>query len=131
MLAADTNVLVRLVVTDDLGQQRAARRRLDRALADGEHVVLTSVALVELAWVLDAAYGYGREAIGLAIRTLVDTPPFVSPEKAAVLEALDAYAEGPADFSDYLLVARSRSAGAKTVLTFDRALLKHPACEKP
>lgn len=131
MLAADTNVLVRLVVSDDLAQQKAVRRRLDRVLADGEQVVLTTVALAELAWVLDAAYGYGREPIALAIRTLVDTPPFVSPEKSEVMEALQAYATGPAEFSDYLLVALAKNAGAHTVLTFDRRLLRDPACEKP
>ena len=131
MLAADTNVLVRLIVSDDLAQQRAVRKRLDRVLSDGEQVVLTTVALAELAWVLDAAYGYGREPIALAIRSLVDTPPFVSPQKAQVLEALDAYGSGPAEFSDYLLVALGKDAGADKVLTFDRKLLRHPACEKP
>jgi predicted nucleic-acid-binding protein len=131
VLAADTNVLVRLVVPDDLAQQKAVRKRLDRALADGEQVVLTTVALAELAWVLDAAYGYDREPIARAIRALIDTPPFVSPEKSEVMQALEAYATGPANFSDYLLVALATNAGAQRVLTFDRKLLRDPACEKP
>jgi predicted nucleic-acid-binding protein len=131
VLAADTNVLARLVVSDDLAQQKAVRRRLDRALAAGEQVVLTTVVLAELAWVLDAAYGYGRESVALAIRTFVDTPPFFAPEKAQVLEALDAYDTGAAEFSDYLLLALARAAGAERLLTFDRKLLRDPACEKP
>jgi predicted nucleic-acid-binding protein len=131
MFAPDTNVLVRLLVSDDLAQQKAVRKRLDRILAAGDEVVLTTVALAELAWVLDAAYGYDREAIVLARRSLLDTPPFVSPEKGQVLEALDAYTSGPADFSDYLIVALAGSAGAGTLLTFDRELLRHSACKKP
>lgn len=131
MLAVDTNVLVRLVVSDDLRQQRAVRKRLDRALIEGEQVVLTTVALVELAWVLDAAYGYDREHIALAIQTMIETPPFIAPDKVLIVEALQAYTQGPADFPDYLLVAIGRDAGAETILTFDRKLLRHPLCSKP
>src|SRR5258708_40357872 len=102
MLGADTNVLVRLLVSDDLAQQAAVHRRLERANTDGEAVLILPVVLAETAWVLDAVYGYARNQIALAIRTVVNTPPFLSPERSDILRAVEAYEDGTADFTDYL-----------------------------
>lgn len=128
MFAADTNVLVRLVVSDDLEQQAAAARRLKQIRESGENVDVSVVALAELSWVLDAAYGYPRSRIADAIAAIVNTPPLRAVDRAAVLEALERFRTGPADFSDYLIVALSEDA---RVLTFDRKLLKHPRGEQP
>jgi predicted nucleic acid-binding protein len=73
MLAADTNVVVRLLVSDDLVQQSAALERLERARDQGEAVVITPVVLAEVAWVLDAVYGYARDDIAQAVRSVVST----------------------------------------------------------
>lgn len=131
MLAADTNVLVRLLVSDDLAQQAVVRRRLDRANTEGEAVLVTPVALAETAWVLDAVYGYGRKQIFGAVRAVLNTPPFLCPERQDVLRALQLCDAGSADFPDYLILALSESGGATTLLTFDRKLLRHPRCQKP
>lgn len=63
MLAADTNVIVRLLLSDDLAQQRAVHRRLERVLAGGDSVAVSVVVLAELSWVLDSVYQYGRADI--------------------------------------------------------------------
>jgi len=48
-----------------------------------------------------------------------------------VLAALTEYEKGPADFSDYLILEGARAEGCSKLLTFDRRLLKHQACEAP
>jgi predicted nucleic-acid-binding protein len=48
-----------------------------------------------------------------------------------VLAALATYERGPADFSDYLILELGRVEGCTKLLTFDRRLLKNPACEAP
>jgi predicted nucleic-acid-binding protein len=131
MLAADTNVVVRLLVSDDLAQQEAVRKRLERASRSGEAVLISPLVLAEVAWVLDSVYGYSKDQISLAVRAVVSTPPFLCPERAAVLAALDALAAGAADFPDYLILALAQAAGASTLLTFDRRLLKHGSCRRP
>lgn len=131
MLAADTNVLARLLVSDDLAQQKAVRQRLEKATAEGVAVLITPVVLAELAWVLESVYGYERGDIVRAIRAVVDTPPFHAPERGDVLQAADLYSEGSAGFSDYLILSLARSAGAASLLTFDRRLLRHSLCKKP
>lgn len=44
---------------------------------------------------------------------------------------LDEYASGSADFADYLILSLARAEGSKTLLTFDRRLLRTAGCEAP
>jgi predicted nucleic-acid-binding protein len=52
--AADTNVLVRLLVSDDLAQQRAVVARLAAVEGAGDGVLVPSIVLVEMCWVLES-----------------------------------------------------------------------------
>jgi predicted nucleic-acid-binding protein len=131
VLAADTNVVVRVLVGDDPAQQKAALARLRQVVAEGGSVLVGAVVLAEVAWVLSSAYGYTRAQIASALRGLVSTPPFVVPQRAHVLGAIEGYERGPADFSDYLILALAQAEGCTTLLTFDRRLLKSPGCEAP
>ena len=131
MFAADTNVVVRVLVGDDARQQKSALARLHAIRADGDSVVVSHVVLAELSWVLNSAYGYKRSQIVSALRALLSTPPFVVPQRAEVLMAVNEYAKGTADFADYLILSLTRAEGSTTLLTFDRRLLKTPGCEVP
>lgn len=131
MLAVDTNVLVRLLVGDDAQQRRAALKRFQRVLAAGDAVVVSPVVLAELTWVLSGAYGYSRNQIVTALRALIDTPPFVVQERAAVVEAIALFEKGAADFADYLILGLARAEGASALLTFDKRLLKTAGCQLP
>ncbi|MCC6623452.1 MAG: type II toxin-antitoxin system VapC family toxin [Deltaproteobacteria bacterium] len=131
MWAADTNVIVRLLVSDDRKQQRAVVRRLEEASRSGESVLVPDVVLAELSWVLDAAYGYERAQIADAIDLLSTSSPFVLESSEAVREAIRLYREGPADLADYLILCRAERLGATALVTFDRKLARHPFCQAP
>jgi predicted nucleic-acid-binding protein len=131
VFAVDTNVVVRVLVGDDPMQQQAALGRLRKIRADGGGALVSAVVLAEVAWVLSSAYGYDRAQIAAALRGLLATPPFVVTPRPAAIAALAAYEKGPADFSDYLIVELARVEGCTKLLTFDRRLLKNPACESP
>ena len=51
MIGLDTNVLLRLFVEDDVGQNERARRHVRAAIAH-EPCLINSVALAEFAWAL-------------------------------------------------------------------------------
>ncbi|WP_437958271.1 type II toxin-antitoxin system VapC family toxin [Sorangium sp. So ce119] len=131
MFAADTNVIVRVLVGDDARQQKAALSRLRQIRADGGSVFVSVVVIAEVAWVLSSAYAYGRSQIADALRGVLNTPPFFVPQRAEVLTAIDAYARGSADLADHLILSLAQGEGCTTLLTFDRRLLKHPGCEAP
>jgi predicted nucleic-acid-binding protein len=129
--AADTNILVRLLVSDDLAQQRAVEARLAAIEAAGENVLVLSIVLVEMSWVLESVYGYGREDVARAVDAVMNTAPFLLEDRTAIAEALEASRTGKAGFADYVVLATSRAHGAGKLLTFDRKLLRHAGCEKP
>lgn len=131
MRAVDTNVLVRLLVSDDAAQQRRVAKLLESSAARGEPLLVTPIVLAELAWVLAVSYGYPRARIADALDAIIGTPPFVVRPRHEVEVALAWYAAGPADFADYLVLAQAQAEGCTSVLTFDRALLKRPDCERP
>jgi len=130
MIAADTNVLLRLLNQDDNEQQSAlASRWFRRHAADGVYV--DAIVLCELAWVMRARYHKHRREIHAVLRGLLDVEGVVVGESSTVRRALARFAEraggaggagGAGDFADYLLHERAAAAGAAIVGTFDRAL---------
>ena len=96
-------------------------------MAEREPVLIGPVVLAELASTLRRRAP--RAAIAAAIRALTCTAKLF--DEAVMGKALDAYAEGSADFSDYLLAATHEAAGCTATLTFDRQALTHPQLVHP
>ena len=116
MIAVDTNVLVRLLVADDPGQAKRARRLIEK-----HDVIIATTVLLETEWVLRSAYGFDRRLICDAFRRLLGLANVAPEAPAAVSQALDAYESG-LDFADALhLAATPRVEG---FFTFDAKLAR-------
>ena len=122
MIALDTNLLVRLVLHDDEAQARVAERLFIRARRNQTPLFLADVVLCELVWVLKRHSGLSRADIADTLDRLLRTELIVLADAAIAENALAAYRAGKADFADYLIREQSRAAGAKEVVTCDRAL---------
>ncbi len=127
MIAVDTNVLVRLLVSDDIAQASKSRQLFDWASAQGKSIWISDTVLVELAWTLAKAYARERADIVKALRTLSSHATVVLESVSAVRAAIESFAVGPADFADCLLCAKAVSAGCEAVATFDRGMKALPA----
>jgi predicted nucleic-acid-binding protein len=124
----DTNVLVRLLVSDDANQcQRAERAWRTAVTTTGAYVPL--VVLVELVWVLRGAYKFDRATIVGALRRLIGSEGVIVENDATVLDALRQFEQGNADFSDYVILETARRAGALPVRTFDERLARATGAE--
>jgi predicted nucleic-acid-binding protein len=122
MIGVDTNVLIRFIVEDDDQQtQRAAELLLDVENARRGFYV-SHIALAELEWVLSSGYGFARREIHATLRDLLKTLALVFEDVDEVERALDAYAAGKADLSDYLLLEGAWTAGCERFVSFDKAL---------
>jgi predicted nucleic-acid-binding protein len=119
MVTFDTNVVLRIVVRDDPLQCARAEGVWRPALA-GEGVFLTTTVLVEIAWVLRTAFKFDRATIASKLQHLIDSRGVTVENDPVVRYAVERYKRGPADFSDWLILASARSANALPVLTFDR-----------
>ena len=119
MIALDTNVLVRYLVNDDVRQAEAARELLAKLTPERPGFVCREVS-VELAWVLDRAYGFSRHRIATVFEELVATEELRVETADDVIRAADAYRRGGAEFSDQMIAAAARRSGADVLYTFDR-----------
>jgi predicted nucleic-acid-binding protein len=120
MIALDTNVLVRLLTNDDAAQAAAAQRLLEARASAEAPAFVDRIALVELVWVLQRRYGYGRDAIVGALMALLRAPSLRLESPERVVDAARIYRDSGADFADAMLVLGARAAGCDTLATFDR-----------
>ncbi len=119
MLAADTNVLVRLLARDDVKQAAAA----DEATTKGAWV--SHLVLAETVWVLDAVYARSPKQLIAALELLLVHESLVLQDADVVAAALAQFRAKPAlGFSDCLVLEIARKAGHMPLATFDKALAK-------
>ncbi|MGD2115663.1 MAG: type II toxin-antitoxin system VapC family toxin [Acidobacteriota bacterium] len=122
MIGLDTNVLVRYLVEDDPGQSPRAVALIERAVESGERFYVSEIVLCEVVWVLSSAYGYSRERIATALGGVLRARQLVIENPEAARRSLDRYAEGSADFADYLILDHCRTNGCDRVASFDGGL---------
>ncbi len=131
MIALDTNVLVRVLVTDNESQSRSARDLVEQCVARGEALYIGDLVLSELVWVLERAYKLRRSAISDALRTLRGLRHVVFASNARFDRAVERYAAGQGDLADHLLQGQAFDAGAEVVMTFDTTLHQFPEFRAP
>ncbi|HEX2252065.1 MAG TPA: type II toxin-antitoxin system VapC family toxin [Thermoanaerobaculia bacterium] len=122
MIGLDTNVLVRYLVEDDPDQTARAAELIYDALDADDRLFLPEIVLCEVVWVLQSAYRLPRQRIVEVLRDLLRTRQLAVEQPESARRALDRYAEGSADFADYLILDRCRAAGCDRVASFDTGL---------
>lgn len=125
MRAADTNVVIRLIVRDDPRQLALA----SAVLADG--IWISNVVVMETVWVLESVYSFGRSDIGAAMKMVLDLVACVTEDGAAIRAALGLYENTPrVGFEDCLILEIARARGQLPLATFDRALARLDGVER-
>ena len=119
MIALDTNIIVRYLVRDDARQAAAARAIMDELTPERPGFVCREVA-VELAWVLERAYGFPRPRIAEIFHELVGTRELHFEAAHDVIKAAIALRQGGACFADRMIAAAALRSGASGIYTFDR-----------
>jgi predicted nucleic-acid-binding protein len=112
-ITADTNVLVRAVVQDDLHQARQAARILQQA----ELVAVPVPVLCEFVWVLRRGYKKSLSDISGAIRSLMRSANVIM-NRAAVDAGL-AILDAGGDFADGVIAYEGDWLGAEEFVSFD------------
>ncbi len=116
MHGVDTNVVVRYLTGDDVGQ--AARAR---AVIGQFPVFVPRTVVLEVEWVLRSVYEMPQDRVISAIRGLAGLPGVTIEDAEMVATALD-WAEAGMDFADAVHLAAARA--CESFLSFDRRLLK-------
>jgi predicted nucleic-acid-binding protein len=113
MIAVDTNVLVRYLTNDDAVQASKAMA----VLAGSDRILVTHTVLLELAWVLRAAYDLSPETINRSLLQVLGLPNVQIDKAEQIAQALAWYEDGM-DFADALHLALAT--GVERFFTFDQ-----------
>lgn len=125
MRAADTNVVLRLIVRDDAHQAAAAEAFIEAG------AWVSVLALAETVWVLRSTHRLGAADQAAAIEMLLKHKDLVLQDADAVAAALDLFRSRPAlGFSDCLMLQLARKAGHLPLGTFDRGLARLDGAQK-
>ncbi len=116
MIAADTNVVVRLLTGDEPDQSARAH-----ALFRSNEIWIAKTVLLETEWVLRSVYRFSPEETFEALRKLAGLPNVRLEDEAAVVQAIGRAQEGM-DLADSLHLA-SREPGTEFV-SFDERFAK-------
>jgi predicted nucleic-acid-binding protein len=116
VVAADTDVIVRLLTADEPRQTGQARR-----LFESETIFLAKTVLLEAEWVLRRLYRLEHPAVNRALVALLSLPNVRGEDEAVVRQALSWNRDGM-DFADALHLASGRS--AERFATFDLAMIR-------
>jgi predicted nucleic-acid-binding protein len=112
-VTADSNVLIRAAVQDDLHQAR----RAEKTLAEADLIAVPVPVLCEFVWVLRRGYKKSAADVSNAIRLLMRSANVVMnrPAVEAGLSALDA----GGDFADGVIAYEGEWLGAEEFVSFD------------
>lgn len=129
MLGIDTNILLRIFLTDlsegdDTADQFALVR--DAVFGGREPFFVNHVVVVETIWVLRQKLKYSKEIIAGVMTRLLHMSNVTVQDAATVEASLSSFIEYPGDFSDHLIGEINRRNGCRTTLTFDKAASKSP-----
>jgi predicted nucleic-acid-binding protein len=129
MIGLDTNVVVRYLVQDDPAQSARATEIIERRLSESNPGFVSIVAMAEMVWVLERAYGLSDNNIVAAIERTLQADVLVVENEQQVFAAIIALKEGRGSFADALIGALGADAGCSATLTFDRKALRLPEFE--
>ncbi len=124
MIGLDTNVLVRYLTQDDPIQSAKAAAVFERSLSAKNPGFVSIVAMVEMVWVLDRAYGLDAQKIAAVIERMLQASELVVENEQEVFTAMMALKKGHGSFADAMIAELGAKAGCSRTLTFDQRALR-------
>jgi len=129
MIGLETNILIRYLTQDDRVQSAKAIEILERRLTPNNPGFVSIVAMVEIVWVLDRAYGLTSQEIATAVERLLQVEVLTIEHEQEVFTAMVALKQGRGSFADALIAELGARAGCTHTLTFDQKAVRLPGFE--
>lgn len=119
MISIDTNVLVRTIVNDDPIQSLLARNLFETHLPR-KQIRIPLIVLTECVWVLRRSYKFSKTNVIEVLKRLLSLSGLSFEREKQVVNAINSWESGSADFTDYLILAVSKADGCDTTYTFEK-----------
>lgn len=117
LIGVDTNVLVRLFITDDPAQMELSKAFFAEETG-GRKIFINRLVMLEFFWVLRSRYRLPSTRILDVIEQILEQPNIEVDGEALVRAAVDLAREG-AGFADALIAASNRQGNCQHTVTFD------------
>ena len=124
MIGLDTNILLRLFLSDDPIQSEKVATLFARLPEIGPGYI-NCITLMEFAWFLRKRVKLTRSQVAEGISDLLDAEDIVLEDEHVIEETLGAMATGSAEFTDIFIALRNRNSGCDRTLTFDGQAAKN------
>jgi predicted nucleic-acid-binding protein len=124
MIGLDTNILIRYLTQDDPVQSVKATEILERRLTPRNPGFVSIVAMVEIVWVLDRAYGLTAQDIAVVVERLLQVEVLTIENEQEVFTAIVALKRGRGSFAGALITELGARAGCARTLTFDQKAVR-------
>ena len=125
-MAIDTNVVLRIILRDDDGQQDVAKRELAKAGRAGVDILVNDIVLAETICTLVRTYRIDKPVVIGALQAFMQTSGLRFENDANVAHALELFEHSTAGFADCLAVVKNAALGCISTLTFDQGMHKLP-----
>lgn len=123
MIGVDTNVLIRLFVTDEQNQHRRAVTFFAARTPD-EPAFLSLVTVVEFYWVMKRSYRRSHDEVLAMLARIVTSEDAAVESAEEVLASIESSRMDGADFSDVLIARSAELRGCSHTVTFDKPAAK-------
>ena len=119
MIGLDTNVVLRLLLSDDPAQKMRAAQCIQQAKRLDTRIIITLAVVLEMEWVLRNSAKMNKAQV-LSVFNLLLASCDIEIDNEKVLEqALHIYENSSSDFAQCLFLAQYQRMGCDTMLTFD------------
>jgi len=117
----DTDVIIRLLTSDDLKKQKASSSLFEKVEKGKLILSAPATVIADCVYILSSPrlYNLPRSKIRDLLTTLIHIPNFKVENKQSVLNGLDLYASTNLDFGDVYLIATALQSKDKIICSYD------------
>lgn len=119
MFGLDTNVVLRLLLTDDPAQKIRAAKLIQQARRSETTVIITLAVVLEMEWVLRSSAKMNKAQVLNVFNLLLESHDIEIDNEKVLEQALHIYDNAVSDFAECLFLAQYQRLGCHTMLTFD------------
>jgi predicted nucleic-acid-binding protein len=115
----DTSVILRFLVKDDDLKSRAVEKLLLTATGKGTVLHVLPVTMLEIVWVLEKVYKFGKKEIRELAEAIINTPKIKVEMGNVFLKALKVYEEKNVKFADAVMGYWGLERGISIAYSYD------------
>ena len=119
MIGLDTNVVLRLLLTDNPAQKTRAAKLIQHAKRLETRVIITLAVVLEMEWVLRSSAKMNKAQVLNVFNLLLESYDIEVDDEKVLEQALHIYDNAASDFAECLFLAQYQRMGCDTMLTFD------------